>query len=186
MKASEVLQASIDDIEAGKWVCNLLHEKDYEGNSPNPKEMGCAVGLVSLNSGDTKTVKIQKKHIPYFYGLEEPSSVEGSFELNIESGPNAGASCSINKEVIKVGDTFEVARYPKSGSPKETKDAIKYLYQEIPEDLRYEDFDSKKNSLQLHTNAVVNYNDRDVKHLGAAGAKKWFEAARDRALADGN
>jgi len=185
MKASEVLQASIDDIEAGKWVCNLLHEKDFEGNSPNPKEMGCAVGLVSLNSGDTKTITVKKQHLPYWFD-ETPEVIEEHLDIQIESGPNSGASCSINKEVIKVGDTFEVARYPKAGSPQETKDAIKYLYQEIPEDLRYKNGFDKVSQLQAHTNAVVNYNDRDMKHLGAAGAKKWFEAARDRAIADGN
>ena len=179
MKASEVLQASIDDIETGKWICGDLHIKDYEGKSPNPKEMGCAVGLVSLNSGDTKTIKITERDLPWMPN-HTPESVD-QLSVGREKGSSSGASATISKEGIKVGDHYEVARYPKQSSPQETKDAIKYLDETVPEDYRYPSYNS---GLKGKIDNVVNFNDSYC--VGPKDAKKWFEAARDRAIADGN
>lgn len=182
MKASEVLQASIDDIDAGKWVCGLLHEKDYN-KGPNGTEMGCAVGLVSINSGDTKTVKVTRRDLPEWMEDNLKENLDYQVGINRSSGASGGASCNIRKPGIKVGDTFEVARYPKPSSPQETKDAIKYLDAEIPEDYKST---FHGNNLQRQVNNVVRYNDGKMETLGAKAAKKWFSAARDKALADGN
>jgi|SRR6476469_3568841 len=192
MKASEVLQAAIEDIDAGKWVCGELHEKNFD-LGPNPKEMACAVGLVSIHSGDTKTIKVSEKDIPDW--LKDQDELQ---ELSVEksSGPNSGVSCRIYREAgIKLGDTFEVARYPKKGSPQETKDAIKYLHQAIPDTSDPEDewsvplkTDTKK--LERQVNEVVNYNDHELSYEEdislPEAAKKWFENALSLALKDGN
>jgi hypothetical protein len=46
-----ILSECIADIDAGLWTCNVL-VKDKKG----PKPMGCALGLVGMNSGAYKIV----------------------------------------------------------------------------------------------------------------------------------
>lgn len=44
-----ILEESIKDIEEGRWVCGDLCEA-----TEGPKPMGCALGLLQLNSGTAK------------------------------------------------------------------------------------------------------------------------------------
>lgn len=44
--AETILEACLVDIDEGRWICNLLFSR-----RPYGKSVGCAVGLVGINSG---------------------------------------------------------------------------------------------------------------------------------------
>lgn len=52
ISVSEILRKSLKEIEAGYWVCGELCRIPEDG--PKGKPMACAVGMVSLYSGNTK------------------------------------------------------------------------------------------------------------------------------------
>jgi hypothetical protein len=47
----EILEACIEDIDAGRWLCGQLTGVNPKGTGPNFKPLGCAIGLVGINSG---------------------------------------------------------------------------------------------------------------------------------------
>lgn len=49
---SEILRKSLEEIQAGYWVCGELCRIPVDGPKGTP--MACAVGMVSLHSGNTK------------------------------------------------------------------------------------------------------------------------------------
>lgn len=75
-KASDILKACIEDIDNGLWICGILDKWEKSQGVGNPKHMGCAIGLVSINSGltfkGTHTVFAQ---YPSVVELDNPGSV---------------------------------------------------------------------------------------------------------------
>lgn len=100
MKASEVLDKCISDIDKGRWICGDLARWVGKKGSPNGKHMGCAVGLVAIHSGHMDefftakyvtdgeppqeakdAVKYLNESIPdkhYLYGRDDLMGMEGA------------------------------------------------------------------------------------------------------------
>lgn len=59
--AREILQASLEDIEDGRWICSKLAcstigDKYFEGHYiPKDEPMGCALGLIATHGGHGKS-----------------------------------------------------------------------------------------------------------------------------------
>jgi hypothetical protein len=71
---SEILGECIADIDSGHWVCGQLITDENgtikEKESPNFKPMGCAIGLVGINSGAANLVK---RHGSPYWEMGYPS-----------------------------------------------------------------------------------------------------------------
>jgi len=185
LKASEILQGAIEDIQGGYWVCNELQQ--VKCDAPNHKMMGCAVGLVSLNAGDTEKVKIEASNYAYLFEDEWDGEIENTnIEVEKLRSDNVSASCSlvgVSKEIL---DSYvEVAVYTGKKSPTGAKRAIECLYYSIPDKFREEMKNRHWNDgvpLNEMRNSVVEYNDSP---LTPKQAEKWFKQAQELAVKKG-
>lgn len=167
--ATQVLEASVEDIKNGKWVCSKLQQVDLR--KPNPVEMGCAIGLVSLNSGDTESIKIEDQYDWLVYEFEASHRTKMPEILSVGGKTGNGECIIFGAHRENMSDIIEVARYTDEYSPKEAQEAVEYLWRTIPEEFRF----TGKTDIADMQSDVVNYNDQVVKT--PKKALKWFEEA---------
>lgn len=167
--AAEILQAAIEDIEAGFWCKNDLwkafeEEVDWSSacttRSLTEKPIGCALGLVAMYGG------WGKGHYAYV-GENMPY---GSYERKPSRGTN-----------VKRVRVFEPS-YPNDKSPQAVKDAVQALYDAIPKTAvklfrkeAEEDTGGEISEFEMATTVIWRYNDRS--ETTQKKAASWFKKA---------
>jgi hypothetical protein len=126
--AKGILEASLRDIEEGRWTCKVLANSSIEGHKfeghfiPKDDPMGCALGLISMHGGHGKETTVTvagiefEAFIPAYPNanvLEDDASAYGigdadedGYEEEVYVGPASDAVLGARRALLKsIGET---------------------------------------------------------------------------------
>lgn len=162
--AIQIIDASIADIEAGLWVCGELVGEETPGKKP----MGCALGLIGINSG-AASITVEKDAL----SGETVCMAYMDYPAEAETSKDKWTAAA-KKAVAALADTTRL----RAARRKElAADSVGWEKLYDP-------------ALIFQTNAITAYNDGGPQdaiqssNLSKKAALAWFQRARE-ALVNG-